>query len=141
MHQRVRVHGAHQRELAGVGGQLRHQAGGEHHAIDVGGVEGGGRYPVDHLEIERIGVAGRAREQNEDHVLGRVLRGRAGGGNIRGARVALGEVAAGDAGADDGEEVPARPVGAIEEGPIVPAVLAEPLIDFFLFVAHGVPLT
>ena len=43
----------------------------------VCGVEGGGRDAADHLEIEGVGVAGRAGQQDEDHVLRRVLGGRA----------------------------------------------------------------
>ena len=74
--------------------------------------------PGDHLEIERVGVAGRAGQQDEDDVLRRVL-GRAArrrSATISAAlRVLLGQERAADAGAQQFEEVAARPVRTVEE--------------------------
>ena len=122
------------REIAGHVSKLGQNSGGPQNAVNGRRSSRRRRDAIGHLEVERIGVARGAGQQDENYVLGLVLRGHRSRADLRGGgSLRTQQHRAGDAGAQKLEELPPCRIGALKERRMAVRISADESLESIFF--------
>src|SRR5579871_450137 len=133
MHQRPSVHRANKTQIRQLLRQSRKKSGGPVQAVDHRGIKIRWRRAVKDLQIERVHMAGGARQENKDTVLSLVLGDDARlSGNVCRSAYFTHQIGSDHARADDLKKAASREMRPIEERQMRVWVPLDKLLEFLL---------